>query len=114
MFTVRRVGHDPVFAGLPNEFPVMENHCGQLAWPPAGWELIATAGPGAKTLTQCLRLERSCIYAAQFHIEMSGTPQSSRQIMANFLRLAKHWRDRPAAINPTADLRPSGSNPQFE
>ena len=29
------------------------------------------------------------IYAAQFHIEMHGTPDTFRQIMSNFLRLAK-------------------------
>ena len=88
-FTVRQLGRDPVFAGLPDDFRVMESHCGQIEWPPRGWELVATAGPGAKTKTQCLRLKGRCIYAAQFHIEMAGTPETSRLIMGNFLRLAK-------------------------
>lgn len=32
--TVQQVGADPVFQGLPREFPVMESHCGQIEWPP--------------------------------------------------------------------------------
>ncbi len=36
-------------------------------------------------------LEDRYIYAAQFHIEMAGTPENSRRIMANFLALAKTW-----------------------
>ena len=31
------------------------------------------------------------IYAAQFHIEMEGTPEASRQIMSNFLAVARAW-----------------------
>lgn len=91
VFTVRQVGNDPVFAGLREDFSVVEYHCGQIEWPPARWGLIATAGPGAKTMSQCLRLKRSCIYAAQFHIEWDGTPEDSRRIMANFLTLAQRW-----------------------
>jgi hypothetical protein len=48
---VKRLTADPVFDGLPDVFTVMESHCGQIDWPPAGWELIATGGPGAKTKT---------------------------------------------------------------
>jgi hypothetical protein len=88
---VRRVAADPVFQNLPEEFEVMESHCGQIEWAPAGWSLIATAGPGAKTKTQGLRLNDRYIYAAQFHIEMKGTPEASRLIMQNFLTLAKSW-----------------------
>ena len=86
--TIRVVASDAVFEGLPSEFPVMESHCGQIEWPPHGWELIATCGAGGKTKTQCLRLKDHLIYAAQFHIEMNGTPESSRQVMKNFLELA--------------------------
>ena len=86
--TIRVVASDAAFAGLPNEFPVMESHCGQIEWPPRGWELIATCGARGKTKTQCLRLKDHLIYAAQFHIEMNGTPESSRRIMKNFLDLA--------------------------
>ena len=89
-----RVTNDPVFENLPAEFQVMESHCGQIEWPPAGWSLVATAGPGTKTKTQCLRMDGRPIYAAQFHIEMEGTPESSKQIMSNFLALAKTWRSR--------------------
>ncbi len=87
---VRQLTSDPVFDGLPTEFSAMESHCGQIAWPPQGWQLIATAGEGTKT--QCLRLKDQCIYAAQFHIEMNGTPEVSRVIMSNFLSLARQWR----------------------
>jgi hypothetical protein len=88
---IRRVGDDPVFGGLPQEFQVMESHCGQIEWPPKGWTLIATAGPGTNTRTQCLRVKNRYIYAAQFHIEMAGTPETSRRLMANFLGVAKDW-----------------------
>jgi len=69
----------------------MESHCGQIEWPPDGWDLIMGAGPGTQTKTQCLRVKGRCIYAAQFHIEMKGTPETSRQIASNFLGLAKRW-----------------------
>lgn len=96
---VRKTRNDPVFARLPEEFTVMESHCGQIGWPPAGWSLIATAGKGSQTKTQCLRLNGRPIYAAQFHIEMAGTPGASRQIMSNFLGLSDHWNKqaRPLA-----------------
>ena len=90
-FKVKQAAQDPVFSGLPDEFTVMESHCGQIEWPPAGWMLTAAAGEGTKTKTQCLRVKDRYIYAAQFHIEMAGTPGSSRQIMGNFLALAKAW-----------------------
>jgi GMP synthase-like glutamine amidotransferase len=67
----------------------MESHCGQIEWPPPGWKLVATAGHGTQTKSQCLRLKDRYVYAAQFHIEMEGTPEASKQIMANFLALAK-------------------------
>ncbi|MFO1500980.1 MAG: hypothetical protein U1G07_21755 [Verrucomicrobiota bacterium] len=91
---VEQVGQDAVFMGLPRAFTVMESHCGQIEWPPTGWERIATAGAGTQTKNQCLRLVGKCVYAAQFHIEMSGTPDVSRRIMGNFLSLAKQWRDQ--------------------
>ena len=86
---VRQIGSDPVFEGLPEQFGVMESHCGQIEWPPSGWELIATAGEGTKTKVQCIRVQSANIYGAQFHIEMEGTAETSRKIMSNFLRLAK-------------------------
>lgn len=91
---VVKIGDDPAFRDLPRAFKVMESHCGQIEWPPVGWSLVATAGAGTLTKTQCLRLDNHPIYAAQFHIEMAGTPENSRQIMSNFLALAQEWQGR--------------------
>jgi hypothetical protein len=91
---VAMVKADPAFAGLPSHFRVMESHCGQIEWAPKGWEFIATAGEGTRTKIQCLRLRGRPIYAAQFHIEMAGTPEVSRQIMGNFLEQARRWQER--------------------
>ena len=88
---VRQVKRDPAFADLPRDFKIVESHCGQIEWPPQGWELIATAGDGTQTKTQCLRMKDRYIYAAQFHIELAGAPENARQIMTNFLALAKEW-----------------------
>jgi hypothetical protein len=88
---IRQIAADPVFAGLPREFRAMESHCGQIEWPPKRWVVIASAGSGTLTKTQCLRVKDRYIYAAQFHMEMEGTPDSSRAIMANFVQLAKEW-----------------------
>jgi hypothetical protein len=88
---VRKLTDDPVFRNLPSDFEVMESHCGQIEWPPSGWSLIATAGRGTSTKSQCLRVNDACIYAAQFHIEMPGAAEASGKIMANFLALAKTW-----------------------
>jgi hypothetical protein len=90
-FKVRRTARDPAFEGLPEAFEIMESHVGQIAWPPKGWVRVATKGPGAFTVNQCLRVENRYIYAAQFHMEMAGTPENSRRIMGNFLALAKEW-----------------------
>ncbi len=90
-FKMRLVAHDPVFEGLPEIFEVMESHIGQIAYVPKGWIRVVTKGPGALTENQCLRIEDRYIYAAQFHIEIAGTPESSRKIMSNFLSLAKKW-----------------------
>lgn len=97
---IRPVRSDPVFAGLGAEFPAMESHCGQIGWAPRGWELLATGGPGTTTRTQCLKLRGFPIYAAQFHLEMDGTPETSRRIMANFLAEAARERPRRLLIRP--------------
>ena len=78
-------------AGLGDEFRVMESHCGQIAYMPKGWEWLVGPGPGTLTKHQAFRRIDRPIYAAQFHIEMSGTPENSRQIMGNFLTLARRW-----------------------
>jgi hypothetical protein len=100
---VLQTADDPVFRGLPREFRVMESHCGQIEWAPKGWVRIATCGTGGLTKTQCLRVLDRPIYAAQFHIEMDGTPAASRAIMANFLRLAEKW----GGYNPQAKPLPA-------
>jgi GMP synthase-like glutamine amidotransferase len=92
------VADDPAFAGLPREFRTMESHCGQVEYVPKGWRLVVTNGPGGKTKMQCMRREDRYIYAAQFHIELAGTPASSKAIMANFLKLARQW----GGYNPQA------------
>ena len=95
----------------------MESHCGQIEWAPRGWELIATNGEGGKTKTQCLRLKDHLIYAAQFHIEMDGTPDSSRKIMSNFWTSAgagtpthRDGPQRPARVNEPILLTQDGSH----
>ena len=94
---------DPVFAGLPREFRVMESHCGQIEYVPRGWSQIATKGSDSQTDIQCLRMRDRYIYAAQFHIEMAGTPEnSSRRIMANFPGAGAHW----GGYNPLGTLNP--------
>jgi hypothetical protein len=91
---VRKVKQDLVFDGMEDEFTVMQSHCGKIEWTPKGWELIATAGAGAKTKTQCIRRIDAPIYAAQFHIEMEGTKEASQRIMKNFLEVAERWQLR--------------------
>lgn len=91
---VRQVVRDPAFAGVPDEFLTMESHCGQVEWTPKGWVHLATAGAGAKTKMQAMRRKDRPIYAAQFHIEMDGTPESANRIMGNFLNLARDWSRR--------------------
>lgn len=88
-YQVRQVGDDPAFAGLDEVFEIMESHVGQIDYVPDGWTRVITGGPGALTKNQCLRVKGYPIYAAQFHIEMDGTPDNSRRIMSNFLRLAR-------------------------
>jgi hypothetical protein len=90
-FHVLQVAGDPVFAGLPAEFEIVESHCGQIDYVPKGWVRVVTRGTGGHTINQCLRIKDRFIYAAQFHMEMKGTPENSRTIMSNFLTLAKKW-----------------------
>jgi len=97
-FNILQTALDPAFTGLPREFRAMESHCGQIEWAPKGWTLLATAGQGTLTKVQCLRRNDRPIYAAQFHIEMAGTPATSRKIMANFLQVAATW----GGFNPQA------------
>jgi GMP synthase-like glutamine amidotransferase len=89
---LRIVRQDPVLDGLPELFASMESHVGQIDHPPDGWSLLVTAGPGAKTRTQLIKRDGRPIYAAQFHIEMQGTSETSAAIMAGFLAEARRWR----------------------
>ena len=102
-FNMRRVAVDPAFDGLPEVFEIMESHIGQIAYLPQGWTRLVTKGPGAHTVNQCIRVSDRPIYAAQFHMELPGTPQNSRLIMSNFLRLAKEW----GGYNPQAKPPPA-------
>jgi GMP synthase-like glutamine amidotransferase len=43
---------------------------------------------------QCMRVKDRLIYAAQFHIEMQGSPEVSRCMMSNFLALASAQQAR--------------------
>lgn len=93
---------DPAFAWLPRDFAIMESHCGQIEYVPRGWLHLVENGPEGHTRIQCLRRADRPIYAAQFHIEMDGTPENSRRIMDNFLKVAVAWRDTgrwPAAFD---------------
>jgi len=99
---VLAIADDPVLAGLPREFEIMESHCGQIEYVPRGWIHIVANGSGGKTNLQCLRVKDRYIYAAQFHIEMAGTPGNSRQIMANFLKLAREWGGYKPDADPVA------------
>lgn len=90
-YRVRVAAEDPVFKDLPREFEVMESHCGQIAYLPKDWCLVATKGRGSLTKNQCFRVKDRYIYGAQFHIEMEGTPNNSRRITTNFLSLARQW-----------------------
>ncbi len=101
-----QTARDPVFEGLAREFSVIESHCGQIEYPPDGWVQIAGGGDGAETAVQCLRTSDRYIYAAQFHIELDGTPEVSRRIMANFLRLAKSWGGYNPAASSVAPPKP--------
>ena len=103
---VLTIADDPVFAGLPREFEIMESHCGQIEYAPRGWTQVVTKGAGAKTSFQCLRVHDRYIYAAQFHIEMAGAPENSRQIMANFLGVAKAWGGYNSQGTPPAPPTP--------
>ncbi len=89
--TVRKLVDDPVFAGLAEEFLIPEYHCGQIEFLPKGWELLVTKGTSGKTWMQCMRKRGTCIYAAQFHIELQGTPENSQRIMSQYLAYAKAW-----------------------
>jgi hypothetical protein len=105
-YRVRQVAQDPVLAGLPEVFEIMESHIGQITYPPEGWVRVVTKGPHAHTVNQCIRVKDRYIYAAQFHMEMEGTPESSRTIMGSFLRLAREWGGYNPGGKPVATPRP--------
>jgi len=107
-YKIRKVADDPVFAGLPEIFEIKESHIGQIAYPPQGWVRVATRGPGALTVNQCIRVRNRYIYAAQFHMELPGTPATSQKIMGNFLSLARSWggyNPRGKPLDPPRPLR---------
>lgn len=116
---VLKVADDPVLAGLPRQFEIHESHCGQIAYVPDGWRLVAARGRGGKTKTQCMRAVDRYIYAAQFHMEtFDQTPANSRRIMSNFLSLAKRWggynpHGKPIMpADPLPSAKPPAPDPQ--
>ncbi len=114
VYNVLQVAGDPVFAGLPREFKIMESHCGQIERVPDGWTLIATRGRGGKTKIQCMRVNDRHIYAAQFHVDLfDQTLDNSRTIMGNFLSLARRWggynpNGKPVAAPPALPAAEGG------
>jgi hypothetical protein len=90
-YEVRIIARDPVFEGLPELFETTEAHVGQIEYVPKGWVRMVTKGPKGLTENQCLRVADRFIYAAQFHMELPGTPEPSQRIMSNFLTAAKRW-----------------------
>lgn len=105
-YQVRLVAKDPAFEGLPELFETMEAHIGEIAYIPSGWVQVVTKGPKGLTENQCLRRADRYIYAAQFHIELPGTPEPSRRIISNFLRLAKEWGGYNPAGRPVPPPEP--------
>jgi len=97
---VLQVADDPVFEGVPREFEIMQSHCGQIEYVPQGWVHLVANAPTSKTRVQCMRRKGRPVYAAQFHIEMAGTPEMSELIMANFLKLAQAHGYRKAETGP--------------
>ena len=104
---VLAVADDPVFEGLPREFEIMESHCGQIEYAPSGWVHLVDERKGPATRDyNVLRVKDRYIYAAQFHIEMAGTSENSRQIMGNFSETGK----RRGAV--TTPMQPRSNYPR--
>lgn len=98
-FEISVLTDDPVFTGLESGFRAMQSHCGQIEYAPPGWKIIAGAGQGTLTKVQTIRLADYPIYAAQYHIEMAGTPENSSRLMSNFLTLALARRNELAGLS---------------
>lgn len=94
---LRQINRDGAFAGLDEEFTAIQSHCGEIAYMPAGWTWLIGPGPGARTQHQAFKMDDRPIYAAQFHIEMEGAPETSATIMRNFLQIAREWGGYKAA-----------------
>jgi len=93
--------HDSVFDGVPEVFEIHESHIGQIDHLPKGWHRLVTKGPGSLTVNQCLRAGEFPIYSAQFHMETyQETLETSKQIMGNFLRVAREWSFSAAKRRP--------------
>ncbi len=92
--TLLRIEDDPVFDGLPADgrFTCREAHCGQIAFLPPGWTLLATHVPGGNTVHQLMKVAGHPIYAAQFHIDMGG--EHAEILAANFVTIALQYFNR--------------------
>ena len=90
-YRARLAADDPVFKDLPRKFEIVESHCGQVAYLPPGTRTGRHQGTGQPDERSVFSCQGPLHLWGQFHIEMEGTPDNSRRIMANFLSLARQW-----------------------
>ena len=101
---VRQTTDDPVFEGLSREFPIIESHCGQVAWVPKGWVLIATHGEGCEdwdamyATQKPLRLRCSISFRTRRNsAKLSNHPDQFHQIGSSNRRLSSRPRSSDRA-----------------
>jgi GMP synthase (glutamine-hydrolysing) len=82
---VRVVAEDALFAGLPDEIIVREEHYWEVKELPPGFVQLAQS---VSCRIQAMRHEHRPIYGAQFHPERyDDAHPHGRQVLVNFLRL---------------------------
>jgi anthranilate synthase/aminodeoxychorismate synthase-like glutamine amidotransferase len=74
---------DPLFAGLPNPFPVMRYHSLVLQDVQAPLRVLASTSPSGRGVVMALRHTEKPLWGVQFHPESIGTPDG--------LRLLQNW-----------------------
>ena len=70
--------HDPLFAGLPDRFPVHLGHHDRIDRMPAG---VLTLASTAKCARQVIRVAGKPVYGTQFHCEMTEQHMRERVLM---------------------------------